>query len=151
MPATVAAIEYDPNRSAYIALLHYLDGDKRYILAPARIGVGDTVSSGPDADIAPGNCLPLRAIPTGTTIHNVELAPGRGGQLGRSAGTSIRLVAKEGPRDAAPALRRDADGRGRVPRHDRGAPATSSTSSSTSARRGARTTAESARRPVASR
>src|SRR5919198_2066495 len=82
VPAKVAAIEYDPNRSAHIALLHYVDGEKRYILAPARLGVGDTVSSGPTADIAPGNALPLKAIPTGTTVHNVELLPGRGGQLG---------------------------------------------------------------------
>ena len=96
VPAKVAAIEYDPNRSAHIALLHYADGDKRYILAPARIKLGDTVTSGPKADIAPGNCLPLSAIPTGTTLHNVELLPGRGGQLGRSAGTAIQLVAKEG-------------------------------------------------------
>src|ERR1700754_1131875 len=96
VPAKVAAIEYDPNRSAHIALLHYADGEKRYILAPARLRVGDTVSSGPDADIAPGNCLPLANIPTGTTVHNVELTPGRGGQIGRSAGTSIQLVAKEG-------------------------------------------------------
>src|SRR6185437_15191838 len=96
VPAKVAAIEYDPNRSAHIALLHYADGEKRYILAPARIRVGDTVSSGPTADIAPGCSLPLANIPTGTTVHNVELTPGRGGQLGRSAGTSIQLVAKEG-------------------------------------------------------
>jgi large subunit ribosomal protein L2 len=96
VPAKVAAIEYDPNRSAHIALLHYLDGEKRYILAPARIKVGDTVSSGPGADIAAGNALPLSAIPTGTIVHNVELVPGRGGQLGRSAGTSIQVVAKEG-------------------------------------------------------
>ena len=96
VPAKVAAIEYDPNRSAHIALLHYADGEKRYILAPARIKVGDTVSSGPGADIAPGNSLPLASIPTGTTVHNVELTPGRGGQLGRSAGTSIQVVAKEG-------------------------------------------------------
>ena len=96
VPAKVAAIEYDPNRSAHIALLHYADGEKRYILAPARIKVGDTVSSGPNADIAPGNSLPLASIPTGTTVHNVELTPGRGGQLGRSAGTSIQVVAKEG-------------------------------------------------------
>src|ERR671911_2255014 len=81
VPAKVAAIEYDPNRSAHIALLHYADGDKRYILAPARLRIGDTVTSGPKADIAPGNCLPLSAIPTGTTLHNVELLPGRGGQL----------------------------------------------------------------------
>src|ERR687884_125044 len=96
IPAKVAAIEYDPNRSAHIALLHYADGEKRYILAPARLAVGATVVSGEDADIAVGNSLPLRAIPTGTTVHNVELTPGRGGQLGRSAGTAIQLVAKEG-------------------------------------------------------
>ena len=96
VPAKVAAIEYDPNRSAHIALLHYADGEKRYILAPARLQVGATVSSGPDADIQAGNCLPLANIPTGTTVHNVELTPGRGGQLGRSAGTSIQVVAKEG-------------------------------------------------------
>jgi large subunit ribosomal protein L2 len=96
VPAKVAAIEYDPNRSAHIALLHYADGEKRYILAPARLRVGATVTSGDDADIQPGNCLPLRAMPTGTTVHNVELSPGKGGQLGRSAGTAIQLVAKEG-------------------------------------------------------
>jgi large subunit ribosomal protein L2 len=96
VPAKVAAIEYDPNRSAHIALLHYADGDKRYILAPARLRVGATVMSGDNADIQLGNCLPLRAIPTGTTVHNVELTVGRGGQLGRSAGTAIQLVAKEG-------------------------------------------------------
>ena len=96
VPAKVATIEYDPNRTAYIALLHYADGEKRYILAPARLRVGDTVSSGPGADIAPGCALPLTNIPTGTTVHNVELTPGRGGQIGRSAGTAIQLVAKEG-------------------------------------------------------
>ena len=96
IPAKVAAIEYDPNRSAHIALLFYADGEKRYILAPAKINVGDVVSSGPGADIAPGNCLELKDIPTGTTVHNVELQPGKGGQLGRSAGVSIQLVAKEG-------------------------------------------------------
>jgi large subunit ribosomal protein L2 len=96
VPAKVAAIEYDPNRSAHIALLHYADGEKRYILAPARLRVGATVMSGDNADIQVGNSLPLRAIPTGTTVHNVELTPGRGGQLGRSAGTAIQLVAKEG-------------------------------------------------------
>src|SRR2546423_944059 len=98
VPARVAAIEYDPNRTAYIALLHYADGEKSYILAPARLRVGATVQSGVGADIQPGNCLPLRAIPTGTTVHNVELTPGRGGQLGRSAGAAIQLVAKEGAR-----------------------------------------------------
>src|SRR5215212_8087897 len=96
VPARVASIEYDPNRSAHIALLHYADGEKRYILAPARLRVGATVVSGPDADIQAGNCLPMSAMPTGTTVHNVELTPGRGGQLGRSAGASIQLVAKEG-------------------------------------------------------
>ena len=96
VPAKVAAIEYDPNRSAYIALLHYADGDKRYILAPARLRVGAEVMSGSTADIQVGNALPLARIPTGTVVHNVELSPGRGGQLGRSAGTAIQLMAKEG-------------------------------------------------------
>jgi large subunit ribosomal protein L2 len=95
VPAKVATIEYDPNRTAYIALLHYADGEKRYILAPQRLKVGDTVSSGPGADIRPGCALPLANIPTGTVVHNVELAPGRGGQLGRAAGAAIQLVAKE--------------------------------------------------------
>jgi large subunit ribosomal protein L2 len=98
VPARVAAIEYDPNRTAYIALINYADGDKRYILAPNRLRVGMTVESGERADITVGNCLPLRAIPTGTTVHNVELMPGKGGQMGRSAGTAIQLVAKEGNR-----------------------------------------------------
>ena len=98
VPARVAAIEYDPNRTAYIALVNYADGDKRYILAPNRLRVGMTVESGERADITVGNCLPLRLIPTGTTVHNVELTPGRGGQMGRSAGTAIQLVAKEGNR-----------------------------------------------------
>src|SRR5438309_3626570 len=96
--AKVAAIEYDPNRTAYIALLHYADGEKRYILAPNRLRVGMTVESGDKADITVGNSLPLRRIPTGTTLHNVELTPGRGGQMGRSAGTAIQLMAKEGER-----------------------------------------------------
>src|SRR6266511_1339465 len=98
VPAKVAHIEYDPNRSAYIALLHYVDGEKRYILAPSRLTVGMTVQSGPDAEIRVGNALPLENIPAGTVIHNVELTPGRGGQLGRSAGTGIQLLAKEGGR-----------------------------------------------------
>ncbi len=98
VPATVAAIEYDPNRTAHIALLHYADGEKRYILAPNRLRVGMTVMSGEMADITVGNALPLRRIPTGTIVHNVELIPGRGGQLGRSAGVEIQLVAKEGER-----------------------------------------------------
>jgi large subunit ribosomal protein L2 len=96
IPAKVAAIEYDPNRTAYIALLHYADGVKSYILAPARLQVGATVMSGPEAEIAVGNCLPLASMPTGTVIHNVELQPGRGGQMGRSAGVSIQLMAKDG-------------------------------------------------------
>jgi large subunit ribosomal protein L2 len=95
VPAKVAAIEYDPNRSARIALLHYLDGAKAYILAPARLRVGAMVESGPGADIKPGNALPLENMPTGTMVHNVELRPGRGGQLARSAGSSVQLVAKE--------------------------------------------------------
>ena len=96
VPAKVAAIEYDPNRSANIALLHYLDGEKRYILAPQRLAVGAQVMSGEQAEIQVGNCLPLTRIPTGTVVHNVELTPGRGGQLGRSAGAAIQLAAKEG-------------------------------------------------------
>ena len=96
IPATVAGIEHDPNRSAYIALLHYADGAKAYILAPARLRVGDVVQSGPGSEIRAGCCLPLSSIPTGTTLHSVELTAGRGGQMGRSAGTSIQLVAKDG-------------------------------------------------------
>lgn len=96
IPAKVAAIEYDPNRSARIALLFYVDGEKRYILAPNGLKVGDVLSSGPDADIRVGNALPLRVIPLGTQIHNVELQVGRGGVLVRSAGVSAQLVAKEG-------------------------------------------------------
>src|SRR3989475_6571875 len=93
--AKVAAIEYDPNRSARIALLHYADGAKAYILAPARLRVGAQVESGPNADIRPGNALPLENIPTGTLVHNVELKPGKGGQMARSAGSGIQLVAKD--------------------------------------------------------
>ncbi len=96
VPARVAAVEYDPNRSSYIALLHYADGEKRYILAPQRLEVGARVASGPDAEISVGNCLPLANMPAGTVVHNVELIPGRGGQLGRSAGAAIQLLAKEG-------------------------------------------------------
>jgi large subunit ribosomal protein L2 len=95
--ARVASVEYDPNRTCYIALLHYVDGHKSYVLAPQGLGVGDRVSSGERADIRPGNALPLRAIPTGTIVHNVELVPGQGGRLGRSAGAAIQVVAKEGP------------------------------------------------------
>lgn len=96
IPARVATIEYDPNRSARIALLNYVDGEKRYILAPNGLKVGDKVVSGPDADIKVGNALPLRNIPVGTTIHNIELKIGKGAQLVRSAGTSAQLMAKEG-------------------------------------------------------
>lgn len=96
VPAKVAAIEYDPNRSAHIALLHYADGEKRYILAPVGLAVGDTVESGEDVDIKPGNALPLSSAPIGTVVHNVELIPGRGGQMVRAAGTAAQLVAKEG-------------------------------------------------------
>lgn len=96
IPAKVAGIEYDPNRSARIALLHYVDGEKRYILAPSKLKVGDTVMSGPEADIQPGNALPLTQIPLGTHIHNIELRMGKGGQIVRSAGTYAQLMAKEG-------------------------------------------------------
>jgi large subunit ribosomal protein L2 len=96
VPARVAAIEYDPNRSAYIALLHYLDGEKAYILAPNRLRVGTTVMSGPGSDITVGNAMALAQMPVGTMVHNVELQPGRGGQIGRSAGAGIQLMAKEG-------------------------------------------------------
>jgi len=96
IPAVVAGVEYDPNRSARIALLHYRDGEKRYIIAPLGLKPGDTVMSGPQADILPGNALPIRNIPLGTLVHNVELQPGRGGQLCRSAGTLAQLLAKEG-------------------------------------------------------
>ena len=95
IPAKVASIEYDPNRSARIALLHYVDGEKRYILAPVNLNVDDIVESGPDADIKPGNTLPLSNIPLGTQIHNVELRSGKGGQIVRSAGTYAQLMAKE--------------------------------------------------------
>ena len=95
VPAKVAAIEYDPNRSSFIALLHYLDGEKRYILAPMGIKVGDQIVSSETADIKPGNCLQLANIPTGTLIHNIEIRPGAGGQFARSAGTYAQLMAKE--------------------------------------------------------
>jgi large subunit ribosomal protein L2 len=96
IPARVAAIEYDPNRTARLALLHYVDGEKRYIVAPVGLRVGDTVSSGPSADVRVGNSLPISNIPTGTMIHNIELQNGRGGQLVRSAGSAAQLLAKEG-------------------------------------------------------
>ena len=96
MPATVLTLEYDPNRSAHIALVQYEDGEKRYILAPVGLKVGDTVVSGPNADIKPGNALPLANIPVGTLIHNVELQPGKGAAIARSAGNSCQLMGKEG-------------------------------------------------------
>ena len=96
IPAKVATIEYDPNRTAYIALVVYADGEKRYILAPVGLKVGDVVVSGPEADIKPGNTLPLKNMPVGTVVHNIELQAGKGGQMVRSAGTSAQLMAKEG-------------------------------------------------------
>jgi large subunit ribosomal protein L2 len=96
VPAVVASIEYDPNRTAHIALLHYADGEKRYILSPTGLEVGRTVTSGPEADILVGNALPLRNIPSGTVVHNIELKPGKGGQMARSAGAQAQLVSKEG-------------------------------------------------------
>src|SRR5699024_322968 len=95
--ARVAHIEYDPNRTARLALLHYVDGTKRYILAPTRLKQGDVVEAGPDADIKPGNSLQLRNVPVGTVVHAVELRPGGGAKIARSAGSSVQLVAKEGP------------------------------------------------------
>jgi len=96
VPGKVATIEYDPNRSAYIALIYYADGEKRYILAPSELNVGDTIKSGSDAEVKPGNALPLKLIPSGSQIHNIELQPGKGGQLARSAGTAAQLMVKEG-------------------------------------------------------
>jgi large subunit ribosomal protein L2 len=96
IPARVAAIEYDPNRSARIALLHYVDGEKRYILSPLGLKVGDTVMAGPEAEFRPGNAMPLQNIPLGTVVHNVELKPGKGGQVVRSAGVGAQLMAREG-------------------------------------------------------
>jgi large subunit ribosomal protein L2 len=96
VPAKVASIEYDPNRSANIALLHYADGEKRYILSPIDVKIGDTISSGPDAEIRPGNALPLANIPLGTVVHAIEMKPGKGAQMARSAGTSAQLMAREG-------------------------------------------------------
>ena len=120
VPAVVAALEYDPNRSANIALLHYADGEKRYILAPEGLKQGDKVESGPQADIKPGNALALKNIPLGTMVHGVELKPGAGAQLVRGAGTAAQLMAKEGQvRAAQAALGRATDGAGRMPRDDR--------------------------------
>src|SRR3954451_17707782 len=127
VPATVASIAYDPNRSARIALLHYVDGHKAYILAPARLGVGSTVQSGADADIKVGNCLPLSAIPTGTIVHAVELRPGQGARMVRSAGaraprppaTAVGWPRGGGARAPAPALRRAPPRPRDLPRDDR--------------------------------
>jgi large subunit ribosomal protein L2 len=96
VPGRVAAIEYDPNRSAYLALIHYADGDKRYILAPLGLGVDDIIKSGEDAELKPGNTMPLKSMPGGTLIHNIEMVRGKGGQLVRSAGAAAQLMAKEG-------------------------------------------------------
>ncbi|MDI6894028.1 MAG: 50S ribosomal protein L2 [Bacillota bacterium] len=96
VPARVAAIQYDPNRSAHIALLHYADGEKRYVLAPLGLRAGDRVEAGPAADIRPGNTLPLANIPVGTVVHNIELTPGKGGQVARAAGAAAQVMAKEG-------------------------------------------------------
>ncbi len=95
IPGKVAAIEYDPNRSAHLALIHYADGEKRYILHPRGLQVGDTIESGPDADIRLGNAVPLEKVPLGTTVHNVEIKPGKGGQMARSAGSGVQVVARE--------------------------------------------------------
>jgi large subunit ribosomal protein L2 len=113
VPARVAHIEYDPNRTARIALLHYADGDKRYIICPQGLSAGDRVESGPGADIKPGNSLPLRSIPTGTVVHAIELRPGGGAKIARSAGQGGRL------RPAADAVRRDPPGRRDLPGHGR--------------------------------
>ena len=119
IPAKVATVEYDPNRSSRIALITYPDGEKRYILQPAGIKVGDTVVSGDAVDILPGNCLPLKNIPLGTQIHNVELRPGKGGQIARSAGSSVQLVARRRLRLRQDALGRDPEDQRRVCRDDR--------------------------------
>ena len=120
VPAKVASIEYDPNRSARIALLHYADGAKAYILAPAGLRVGATIQSGPGVDIRPGNALPLGDIPTGTNVHAVELRPGQGAKLARSAGSGVQLVAKDAPyAGPPPALGRDAPRPADLPRDRR--------------------------------
>ena len=114
----VASIEYDPNRSARIALLHYVDGEKRYILAPAGLEVGRKVTSGPNADILVGNSLPLKNIPAGTVVHNIELKPGKGGQMARSAGAQAQLVSREGDiASAEAAFRRNSPGAGGLHGH----------------------------------
>ena len=120
VPAKVAAVEYDPNRNCRILLLHYVDGEKAYVLAPAGVQVGDRLQSGQGSEIRAGNALPLRYIPVGTTVHNIEIKPGGGGQMARSAGTSVQLVAKEGDyATAAAAQHRDAPRADRLPSHHR--------------------------------
>ena len=120
MPAKVAHIEYDPNRTSRIALLHYADGEKRYIIAPEKLKQGDKVEAGPKADIKVGNNLPLRNIPTGTVIHAIELRPGGGAKMARSAGAKVQLVAKDGPyAQLRTALGRDPQRRRALPRHHR--------------------------------
>ena len=120
IPARVERIEYDPNRTAHIALLCYADGERRYIIAPKGLKAGDQVIAGSDAPIKVGNTLPLRNIPVGSTVHCIEMKPGKGAQIARAAGAGVQLVAREGVlRDAAPAFRRNAQGAGRVPRHHR--------------------------------
>ena len=152
VPAKVASVEYDPNRSCYIALLHYADGEKRYILAPSGVSIGDTVQSGPGADITPGSALALRDMPTGTIVHNVELVPGQGGKLGRAAGTAIQLAAKEGDMVT---LRLPSSSEMRLVRADCratvGSSPTPSTRTSRSARRGATVTRASVRSRAESR
>ena len=152
IPAKVAHIEYDPNRSAYIALLHYVDGEKRYILAPQRLRVGMTVQSGPGADIRVGNSLPLGTMPAGTVVHNVELTPGRGGQMARAAGAGVQLLAKEGDhvtlRLPSGEMRMV---RGRVPRRPWAPSATPTTRTCRSARPDASATWACDRRPAAPR
>ena len=120
VPAKVAHIEYDPNRTARIALLHYADGEKRYIIAPNRLKQGDRIENGPSADIKPGNSLPLRNIPVGTVVHAIELRPGGGAKIARSAGASVQLVAKDGPyAQLRHAVGRDPQRRPALPRHGR--------------------------------
>ena len=138
VPARVQTIEYDPNRSARIALLAYADGEKRYILAPIGVRVGDTLAAGPGVEIRPGNAMPLRHMPVGTVIHNVELYPGRGGQMVRSAGTAAQLMAKEAttPRSACP--RASSGASTPTARRRSGRWATSTTPTSRWARRAAR-------------
>ena len=150
VPARLATIEYDPNRSARIGLLHYRDGEKRYMLLPNGLKVGDVVVSGPDVDARLGNALPIANIPLGTTIHNIELVPGKGGQIVRSAGTSAQLLAKEGDlATGPPPLGRDAPRAAAVHGDHRPGLATSTTRTRASARPDAPATWASVRRSAA--